>query len=124
LTNSLFIANFRANNIVQWVLGADSWILIAGDINGTAGNSSIMLDRCNGVTLDPMGNVYVADSRNHRIQFFIAGQTEGTTIAEILSVNGSSPTELNTPYTVRLDSQLNLYIVDTGNHRIQRFQRY
>jgi hypothetical protein len=123
-TNSLIIANFAASHIVRWVLGANSWTLIAGNSNGSTGTSSTTLNLCTGVTLDPMGNVYVADAGNHRIQFFLAGQTGSTTIAGITGVSGHNSTQLNAPYAVRLDSQLNLYVVDTLNHRIQKFQRY
>ncbi|CAF1283431.1 unnamed protein product [Rotaria sordida] len=122
--NSLVIANFKANNIVQWTLGASNWTLVAGSITGSPGNSSVLLYRPADVTLDPIGNVHVVDTGNHQIQLFLAGQTEGTTIAGISYMSGSNSTQLTIPYIVRLDSQLNLYVVDTGNSRIQRFLLY
>lgn len=124
LTNRVIIANFGANNIVQWILGASSWTIVAGNSSGVAGTSSTMLTYPTGVTLDPMGNIYVADAGNHRIQFFQSGQTEGLTIAGIGSVSGSDAIHLNAPYTVRLDNQLNLYVADMSNHRVQKFLRY
>jgi hypothetical protein len=74
--------------------------------------------------MDPMGNIYIADTVNHRIQFFLSGQSNGTTIAGVTSVSGNNSTLIYYPYGVALDSQLNLYVVDTGNHRIQKFLRY
>jgi len=123
-TNSLVIANFGANNIVRWVLGASNWTLVASNITGSPGNSSTTLNSPTGVTLDPMGNVYVADALNNRIQSFMSGQSEGTTIAEITNTSNTNSTQLNTSYTVRLDSQLNLYVVDMNNNRILKFLRY
>jgi hypothetical protein len=71
-----------------------------------------------------MGNVYVADRNNHRIQFFSSGGINGTTIAGVTGVSGSSNANLNTPWAVRLDGQLNLYVADCDNNRIQKFLRY
>jgi hypothetical protein len=81
-------------------LDANSWQVIVGDIIGSSGNSSATLNDCAGVTLDPMGNLYIADTKIHRIQFFSFGPTSDITIA------GTS-NQLNLPYTIRLDNQLN-----------------
>ena len=125
-SNSLTIANANANNIVRYVLGASSSTLVAGSMNGTAGTNSTLFNNPNEVTFDPMGNMYVADRQNQRIQFFYANQSNGTTIAGILNVTGTNANTLNRPRprSVRLDNQLNLYVADTGNHRIQKFLRY
>ncbi|CAF4123188.1 unnamed protein product, partial [Rotaria sordida] len=72
-SNSLFIVNYNSNNVVRWVLGANSWTIIAGSSSGINGTSSTLLYRPIGITVDSMGNVYVADAYNHRIQFFLAG---------------------------------------------------
>ena len=123
-SNSLVIANFRAHNIVRYVFGASGWTLAAGNMNGTAGNSSTSLAGPTDMVFDPMGNMYVADRNNHRIQFFSAGEMNGTTIAGINQTPGSNATLLNTPWALELDSQLNLYVADTNNNRIQKFLRY
>ena len=123
-TNSLLIANFGAHNIVRWVLGASSWTLVVGSINGVNGSSSTLLTYPTGVTLDSMGNLYVTDYGNHRIQLFLAGQTNGSTIAGVTGTLGAASNQLYYPYSVVLDNQLNLYVADSYNHRIQNFQRY
>ena len=71
-----------------------------------------------------MGNLYVADRNNHRIQLFMNGQLEGITIAGITSTIGSNSTLLTVPWSVALDNQLNLYVADSANHRVQKFLRY
>ena len=124
LTNSLVIANFGPHKIVRYVLGSSFWTLIAGDISGASGTTPAQLNRPMEAIFDPMGNLYVADRDNNRIQFFYAGQLNATTIAGITRVNGTNATTLAAPWSLRLDSQLNLYVADTYNHRIQKFLRY
>jgi hypothetical protein len=123
-TNSLLIANMGRNSIVRWLLSASTWTLVVGNNNGVSGSSSAELNTPIDVTVDPMGNIYVADTSNYRIQFFAAGQSNGITIAGVNRTQGANATLLNTPYSVALDSQLNLYVSDGNNHRVQKFLRY
>jgi sugar lactone lactonase YvrE len=123
-SNSLYIANKNDHNIVNWVVNASSWTLIAGNANGQSGPTSTTLNSPTDVTLDSMGNLYVTDNGNDRIQFFLAGEFTGTTIAGILGTYASATNALDAPQSVTLDSDLNLYVVDSGNNRIQKFQRY
>lgn len=123
-THSLYINNLGRHNIIRWILGADAGSLVAGSVQGLSGNSSRQLSLPMALTLDPMGNVYVADTMNHRIQFFAVDQTIGITIAGVTGVTGSNPSLLSHPYSLKLDNHLNLYVADTGNHRVQKYQRY
>ena len=124
LSNSFLISDNNAHRVVRWTLGASNWTLVAGSFTGQSGINSTSLYSPLGLTLDPMGNLYVTDSANYRIQFFRAGSFVGQTIAGMVSVNGTNSTLLNRPYWVALDSQLNLYVSDSYNYRIQMFKRY
>jgi len=124
VTNSLIIANMGSNNIVRWRLGDSNWTLVAGNLNASSANSPFALSGPFGLTLDPLGNLYVADTNNHRIQFFPREQIRGRTIAGVAGVPSSNPNYLRGPYSIILDNQLNLYVADTGNHRVQKFLRY
>ncbi|CAF3912856.1 unnamed protein product [Rotaria magnacalcarata] len=123
-TNSLVIANAGANNIVRWVIGASNWTLLAGSQNGTIGATSTLLYYPVCATFDLYGNMYVADTYNHRIQFFASGSQTGTTIAGVAGTQGSNSTLLKFPYTLILDNNLNMYVADSANQRIQNFLRY
>jgi uncharacterized repeat protein (TIGR01451 family) len=78
-----------------------------------------------GVALDPAGNLYVADTQNHRIRKVAAGTGIISTVAGdgTLGNNGdnglATSAELNTPQGVAWDAGF-LYIADTGNHRVRR----
>jgi len=123
-SKSLLVANNNANNVVRVAIGATNWTLVVGSINGTSGTSSTRFRYPIDVKLDPIGNLYVADDYNHRVQFFYNGQNNGSTIAGITGVNASNATTLSYPRSIALDNQLNLYVVDHNNHRVQKFFRY
>lgn len=123
-SNTLIIDNYVCHNIVRYVFGSSSWTLVAGNINCTSGRDSTSLLYPSRTTLDPMGNLYVADRNNQRIQFFPNGEIHGITIAGKTGVGGNDTTTFNAPWAVALDSQLNFYVADSLNHRIQKFLRY
>jgi hypothetical protein len=123
-SNSLIIANHGANNIVRYVVGDAGWTLLAGSSLANSGTASTRFAAPVNMVLDPMGNLYVSDRNNHRIQFFLAVQMNAATIAGVTTVNGSNATLLNWPSSVAVDNQLNLCVADTYNHRIQKYLRY
>ena len=83
------------------------------------------LDSPEGVAVDGAGNVYIADSYNHRVRRVDATGTI-TTIAGTgergFSGDGgpASQAQLVSPDDVAADRAGNLYIADSGNHRIRR----
>ena len=124
LSNSLLIANHVAHNILRWIRSEHEWILMAGDINGVANSTPSTLQQATDMVLDPMGNMYVSDRNNYRIQLFMSGEYVGKTIAGVAGVSGINASLLGSPWSLKLDNQLNLYVADTGNHRVQKFLRY
>ena len=68
------------------------------------------------VALDAQGNIYVADSRNHRVQRLT---TQGAYSAAWGSA-GTAPGQFNSPQGVAIDAQGVLYVADTDNNRLQR----
>jgi sugar lactone lactonase YvrE len=73
-----------------------------------------------GIWVDTSNNLYVADASNNRIQRFALGNTTGTTVAGSSSgVGGSSASSLNYTNDMRVDSNGNIYVVDSYNNRVQ-----
>ncbi len=92
-------------------------LLIAPGLSGAASSGDEQLDRPYGIGTDSAGNVYVADTSNHRVQKFTA---DG---AFILSWGGEgmAPGELSLPSDIDIGPADSVYVSDAGNHRIQRF---
>jgi DNA-binding beta-propeller fold protein YncE len=70
-----------------------------------------------GVAVDSIGNVYVADTSNHRMQKFSAG---GAFLLQWGS-SGSGNGQFASPIRVAVDGSNNVYVVDASNNRIQKF---
>lgn len=93
----------------------------SGD-NGPAASAQLATAR--GVAVDSSGNVFIADTFNHRIRKVSNGTI--TTVAGNgtagYSGDGGQATsaQLSFPLAVAVDSSDNLYIADTNNHVIRR----
>ncbi len=65
-----------------------------------------------GVALDQDGALYVADSRNHRVQKI-------TPEGDVYGLGG--PNTLNLPQGVAVDSARFIYVAEQGSHRLRKF---
>jgi len=92
---------------------------------GRPGSAPGDLDAPRGITIAPDGTIFVADSLNHRIQQFSA---DGI----LLNVWGSFASTLegdapggtfNEPWDVAVGQDGSVYVADTFNHRIQKFDQ-
>jgi sugar lactone lactonase YvrE len=129
---NLYIAD-TANSAIRKV-DTQTGIITTITGNGTAGfsgdngpASAAQLDQPRGITVDPIGNLFIADTGNQSIRevpastgtiFTIAGnQTAGYTGDGGLSYKA----ELDSPYATVIDvSTGNLYIADYGNGIVRK----
>ncbi len=78
-----------------------------------------------GVAVDAAGNIYIADSFNHRVRKVDTSGTINTIVgngtAGYSGDNGpATAAQVNYPLGLALDSSGNLYIADYGNYRIRK----
>jgi large repetitive protein len=133
---NLYIAD-TGNNVIRMVDAVTGLIsTFAG--TGTLGSSgdgaaatAATLNQPLGVTVDRYGNLYIADTGNHRIRrvdtsgsiALIAGVgTINTDGSGTYSGDGALATAagLNSPYAVAFDAAGNMYIPDSANNRVRK----
>ncbi len=92
---------------------------------GIGGEQEGMFNAPRGVALAPDGSIYVTDSRNHRIQHFgESGELIGSFGINGDASLGEAPAgTFNEPWGVAVASNGDVFVSDTWNHRIQRFNK-
>jgi hypothetical protein len=126
---NLYIAD-TDENIIRKVNAAGIITTVAGDgEQGYGGDGGLataaLLDRPAGVAVDSHGNIYIADTHNNRVREVVASSGNIVTVAGTgvagFSGDGAAATAatLNYPTAVAVDSNGNVYIADTNNHRIR-----
>lgn len=94
---------------------------VAGSMS-TIGTTGTLLYNPYGVSFDAYQNMYVADSSNHRIQFFPRGSSMGITVAGDSAGYGGTRSQLYNPYAVHVTESQTMYILDVSNYRVLRWQ--
>ncbi len=76
-----------------------------------------------GVAVDQAGNIYVADTWNHRIQKFDPNGKFLKKWGYFVTTDGQlgEPVGMWGPRAIVIDADGNLYVADTGNKRVQEF---
>jgi mucin-19 len=119
---NLYIAS--GDNIIYKMTAAGVVTGVGSGQNGFQdGNSDIArFWNPQGVAIDFLGNIYVADTTNHRIRKISAGVVStfaGSGNAQSFDGTGTNARFWN-PTGVAVDSARNVYVVESGSHRIRK----
>lgn len=91
-------------------------ILTPSQVIGSVGAGDGQLMAPRNIAIGPDGNLYVADSGNHRIQVF---DPDGNALRSWGGF-GSQAGMFNEPWGIAVDEAF-VYVADTWNHRVQKF---
>ena len=117
---TLYIADCNNHRIMKWYAGASVGIRVAGD--NTSGSASTQLNFPSQVIVDTNQYMYIDERRNARITRWKVGASFGECIAGCTGTSGSASNQLKEPFSLAFDRHGSLYVSDTENHRIQKFQ--
>lgn len=84
---------------------------------GQQGSKDGEFNALEALAVDSQGNIYVADTENHRVQKFDAN---GKLLRKWGS-QGANNEQFASPGGIAIDPENNVYVADTFNHRIQKF---
>ncbi|CAF0889340.1 unnamed protein product [Didymodactylos carnosus] len=122
-TLTVYIADTYNNRIQKWLENSTTGITVAGveDISSGTQQNRLQQPR-SGLIVDQEGNLYISDTNNQRIQQWLVNAAEGRTIVGSEDgISGVDSNKLNTPMGIRFDWQYNLYVADSVNNRVQKF---
>ena len=117
---TIYIADCGNHRIMKWMAGALVGLVVAG--NGTSGSSDTQLSNPTQVIVDTNEYLYITEAGNGRITRWAPNSTFGVCIAACTGTVGIAPTELNEPHSLAFDSHGSLYVSDSSNNRVQKFQ--
>ncbi len=92
--------------------------LPAGRVLGGPGSGPGQFSEPRGVAADARGNLYVADTKNSRVEIL---DGNGAFLRALGGVKGGGDGQLNEPCGVAVGPDGEIYVADTWNHRVARF---
>ncbi len=127
---NLYIADQENQRIAKVDAATGNISTAAG--NGTQGYggdggpaAAAQLNRPRGAAVDGAGNLYIADTNNHRVRKVSAAGVISTVAGNGTPGSGgdggpAAAAQLDSPHSVAADGAGNIYIADRSNHRIRK----
>lgn len=114
-TSNHSVRKITLDDVVSTLAGST-----AGFKDGMGANAQFF--QPSGIAVDAQGNIYVADTRNHKIRK-ITSDGEVSTLAGSIKGFGDDTGDkarFDSPVGIAVDAEGTLYVADAGNHRIRK----
>jgi hypothetical protein len=116
---NIYVNDANNNRIQKWTPNTGTGVTV---LQGTAYN---YIGNSYGLFVDSNTTIYLMQDASNvgdkRVAKWISGAASGITIAGG-NGTGTAANQLNNPQNFMLDAKGNLYIADTGNYRVQKYQ--
>jgi uncharacterized protein (TIGR03437 family) len=128
-TGILYVVDTANHRVLESPSGGLVFTAAGNGAPGAAGDGGLarlaQLDQPSACTVDSAGNLYIADTYNHRIRKVDGSGTISTVAGAGVAGDGgdegpATAGSLNGPRGVAADDNGNIYISDTGNNRVRQ----
>jgi sugar lactone lactonase YvrE len=117
--HSIYVSDWNNDRVMKWVEGVQEGTVVVG--GQSEGDTLSQLPGPHGLIVDRLGTIYVADCNKHRIMRWFKGDSTKGNIVIGGNGMGERANQLNCPEGLSFDQRGNLYVVDSSNSRVQRF---
>ncbi|HMC57911.1 MAG TPA: IPT/TIG domain-containing protein, partial [Candidatus Solibacter sp.] len=125
---NIYIADSLNNTIRRVSAGGTISTFAGNSVPGNSGDggapTSAQLNGPQGVAVDGAGNLYIADTQNHKVRIVsggVIGTFAGSGTAGFSGDGGAAAAaSLNAPFGVAVDAAGNVYIAEFSNNRVRK----
>jgi len=118
--DSMYLLNSAQNQVIKYgPYKSDGW---SGELTrwGSDGNANGQFTGPRDIAADHLGNVFVLDTGNSRVQRFAS---DGTYLGQ-WGIYGNGPGQFDNATAISVDDQGNIYVLDQATNRIQVFAAF
>jgi sugar lactone lactonase YvrE len=121
----MYVTDYNNHRVMRYSTSSTSGTngVLAAGTTGSAGNSNTTL--YNPWSVYTLSNIttdlFISNYNGHSIMRWTPTASSGYFVAGVPGTSGQSPVLLSYPTDVKIDSYVNLYVVDYNNHRVQLF---
>ncbi|CAF5037126.1 unnamed protein product, partial [Rotaria sp. Silwood1] len=116
----MYILDTNNYRILKWQLGEPIGYVVAGG-NGNGGAFK-QIGQSFGMFVDQNYDIYISERGNHRVSKWFNGNTTAGVLVAGGNGAGNTDDKLNLPWGIYVEVNGTMFIVDRGNHRVQKWE--